>query len=258
MIAFITECFNIGKNLSVLWYPFILVKNQFSRDDFKTVYSKFNSPIFSLDCGRKCSPHNDWGIPFCCDISHAVPTAYSAEWEYLRSETNLWHLWESERSVETTSLQAETPDGQVLIACLGHHYCQREFRSITCRAFPFFPYITSAGEFIGLSYYWEYEERCWVISQLQQVTDQYRGQFITVYEYIFEHMPQELENFRFHSQMMRKIFKNKRRAIPLLHRNGKAYKITPNNERLRRKDITTFPKFGPYAIIDLLPFPEEV
>jgi hypothetical protein len=57
---------------------------------------------------------------------------------------------------------------------------------------------------------------------------------------------------------MLKFFKKKRRAIPLLHRNGLAYKITPHNERLRRVDIATFPKFGPYAIADLLPFPDEI
>lgn len=258
IIAFITECFNISKNVHDLWYPLNLVSKQFSWDNFKTIYSKFSAPIFGMDCGKKCAPHNDWGIPFCCDIDHAVPTAYTAEWEYLRSNTDLWHLLDSENSVEAASLQSELPDGLVLIACLGHQHCQREYRSITCRSFPFFPYITSDGEFIGLSYYWEYEELCWVISHLKQVTDQYRKQVITIYESIFKHMPQEIKNFRYHSQMMRKIFNKKHRAIPLLHRNGETYKISPHNERMRRFDVAAFPKFGPYAIIDLLSFPDDI
>jgi len=234
------------------------VSNQLSSNEFKTIYSEFSAPICALDCGQKCAPQNDWGIPFCCDIGHVVPTAYTAEWQYLRIHADLWNLWESEHPAEMARLQAETPDGQVLIACLGHQHCQRDFRSITCRAFPFFPYVTSAGILIGLSYYWVYEEYCWVISHLKQVTNQYRSQFFTIYEQIFENMPQELENFRYHSQAMRKIFQKMRRAIPLLHRNGLAYKITPHNERLRRVDIATFPKFGPYAIADLLPFPDEI
>ncbi len=240
-----------------VWYPFKLVSKQFAADDFKSIYANFSTSIIDLDCGKKCGPQNDRGIPFCCDIGHAVPTAYLTEWDYLRSNTMLWRLWESKQCPETVSLQADTPVNQVLIACLGHSHCQRNFRSITCRAFPFFPYITVGGEFIGMSYYWEYEERCWVISHLQQISSQYRNQFTSIYDKIFERIPQELENFHFYSQLMRKNFNNKRRAIPLLHRNGEAYKITPKSGRMRRVNKETFSKFGPYAIADLLPFPED-
>lgn len=255
--SFYNSVFHYRQDNGCFMVSSCLVINQFSADDFESIYAGFNAPIHALDCGQKCAPHNDWGIPFCCDISHAVPTAYTNEWQYLRAHTDLWHLWQSERPDETASLQAETPEDQVLIACLGHQQCQRNFRSITCRAFPFFPYITSAGALIGLSYYWEYEDRCWAISHLAQVTIQYQAQFITTYERFFEYMPRELENFHYHGQMMRKIFAKKQRAIPLLHRNGRAYKITPHNERLRRVDVAAFPKFGPYAIADLLRFPDE-
>ncbi|MEN8172442.1 MAG: hypothetical protein ABFS03_06125 [Chloroflexota bacterium] len=226
-------------------------------NEYSEIYQGFNAPIHVLDCGKKCAPHNDFGIPFCCDTNHAVPTAYKTEWAYLSKHTNLWHLWRSDSVEDQNCLEKQTPDHQVLIACLGHQDCQRDFRSITCRAFPFFPYVTSTGKFIGLSYYWEYEERCWAISHLEQVTDEYRAQFIITYEGIFERNQQELENFHFHAQMMRKIFSKKGRAIPLLHRNGRAYKITPHNERLRRADAASFSKFGPYAIADWLPFPDE-
>jgi len=234
------------------------VSSQFSADDYINIYEGFSAPIHSLDCGNKCAPYNDFGIPFCCDTSHAVPTAYKNEWQYLKANTDLWHLWKSESVDDQNNLEKKTPDNQVLIECLGSQHCQRDFRSITCRAFPFFPYLTSTGELIGLSYYWEYEERCWVISHLDQVTEEYRTQFIKTYDTIFAGNDQELENFRYHAQMMRKKFTEKRRAIPLLHRNGQAYKISPGNERLRRVDITSFSKFGPYAIADWLPFPDEV
>jgi hypothetical protein len=233
------------------------VNYQFSSDEYKSIYEGFSAPIHELDCGHKCAPHNDWGIPFCCDIGHAVPTAYTAEWQYLVANTELWHLWNSENTDDKDNLEDKTPDDQVLISCLGHQCCQRDFRSITCRAFPFFPYMTSKGELIGLSYYWIYEERCWVISHLEQVTDQYRAQFIMTYDSIVERNPKEFENFRYHAQVMRKIFAEKKRAIPLLHRNGRAYKISPHSERLRRVDIASFSKYGPYAIADKLPFPDE-
>ena len=225
--------------------------------NFAALYARFQAPISALNCGDKCAPYNENGVPFCCDTRHAVPTAYAAEWQYLRRSTNLWHLWQSDNPDETATLQNEAPTGQVLIACLGHDQCQRGFRSITCRAFPFFPYIDREGTFIGLSYYWEYEDRCWVISNLQVVSSVYKAEFIAVYDSIFEHVPGEYENFRYHSIMMRRIFGRRHRAIPLLHRNGSAYKITPRNGRKRKVPVDTLPKFGPYRLAASLPFPGE-
>jgi hypothetical protein len=226
--------------------------------DFPDFYSRFNAPITTLDCGDRCAPYNERGVPFCCDTRHAVPTAYQPEWEYLKENTDLWHLWVAEKPAETARLQAQTPPGQVLIECLGHRLCQRNFRSITCRSFPFFPYLNRTGQFIGLSYYWEYEDRCWVISNLQVVSTEYRLEFIAAYDGLFEKLPAERENFRYHSIMMRRIFGRGGRAIPLLHRNGKAYKVTPRNGRLRRVSLESLPKFGPYMLGAKLPFADEI
>ncbi len=230
----------------------------FQPGDFAALYARFRSPVAALDCGSRCSPYNENGVPFCCDTRHAVPTAYAAEWEYLQAHTDLWHPWEAPDSAETARLQAQTPAGQVLIACLGHTLCQRDFRSLTCRAFPFFPYLDREGEFLGLSYYWEYEDRCWVISHLEAITSAYRQEFISAYDLLFSRMPHERESFRHHSAVMRRVFGRRRRAVPLLHRNGEAYKITPSNGRLRRVPLESLPKFGPYRIAGELPFPEEM
>ena len=80
------------------------------------------------------------------------------------------------------------------------------FVSITCRAFPFFPYITRDDWFIGMTYYWQYEYGCWVISNLQVVTPEYREQFIAAFEELFERMPQERESYRQYSTTMRRVF----------------------------------------------------
>ena len=226
--------------------------------EFHEFYARFDAPIAVFDCGEKCAPYNEWGVPFCCDTRHAVPTAYLDEWEFLKTNTDLWHLFHAEDQAETERIQAQTPDTQVLIECQGHERCQREYRSLTCRAFPFFPYITREGEFIGLSYYWEYEDRCWVISNLQVVTGDYRTQFVAAYDHLFERMPEELEGFRHHSKVMWRVFGRQKRAVPLLHRNGWAYKITPRNGRKRRVPIEKLPAFGPYKLAKLMPFPDEI
>ncbi|HSQ17398.1 MAG TPA: hypothetical protein VLM83_06855, partial [Anaerolineales bacterium] len=66
------------------------------------------------------------------------------------------------------------------------------------------------------------------------------------------------EAFRYHSSMMRRVFSRRKRAIPLLHRNGGAYKITPANGRMRRISSSFFPKFGPYQVAARLTFRDEI
>ena len=50
-----------------------------------------------------------------------------------------------------------------MLACLGPAHCQRPFRAVSCRQFPFFPYISSSLRFIGLAHEWEFENTCWVM-----------------------------------------------------------------------------------------------
>jgi hypothetical protein len=233
-------------------------RDSLNRVDFATLYAQFRSPIAELDCGRKCAPYNENGVPFCCDTSHTIPSAYPEEWQYLQTSTDLWHAWQSEDDNETNRLQSMAPSGHTLIACLGHELCQRNFRSISCRAFPFYPYISEIGEFIGLTYYWEYEDRCWVISNLEVVRPEYRQEFIAAYDEIFVKLPDEWENFCYHSSYMRKTFANRRRAIPLLHRDGDNYSVSPISGNFRRLVRRKFPKFGVYQIAARLPFPDEL
>lgn len=225
--------------------------------DFTSLYARFEAPIAALDCGERCAPYNERGAPFCCDLGHAVPSAYQAEWEHLQAHSDQWRPYQGRSERETERILAQTPDGQLALACRGAALCVRSYRAITCRSFPFFPYITRQGDFIGLSYYWEYEDRCWVISNLKVVTPEYRRQFIDIYDELFARMPDEHETFRQFSTTMRRSFARRRRAIPLLHRNGNVYKVTPRNGRLRRVDPATLPAFGPYEIARALPFPDE-
>lgn len=226
--------------------------------DFAALYPRFDAPIAALDCGKRCAPHNENGVPFCCDTRHAVPTAYDAEWSYLQENTDLWHPWQGHSQSETRRLEKERPDGMVLLECKGHLLCQREYRAITCRAFPFFPYITRDDWFVGMSYYWQYEYGCWVISNLSVVTPQYLAQFIAAFDELFERMPGERESYRQYSTTMRRVFGRRKRAIPLLHRNGKVYKVTPRNGRMRRVDAARLPKFGPYHVAAQIPFADEI
>jgi len=223
-----------------------------SADEIRTLYDGFDSPIASLDCGTKCAPHNPSGKPFCCDICHAVPAAYKSEWSYLRNNTNLWHKWrgdecENTPPEEVAQLKSSTPKDMILLACLGPSQCQREFRALSCRQFPFFPYVTADYRFLGLAYEWEFESKCWVISNLSQVTQTYRDEFVRTYDHLFALFQEQFENYAYHSEKLRAEFLRQNRRFPLLHRNGENYLVSPASERLHRIDVQHLKKFEPYT-----------
>ena len=219
--------------------------------DIRRFYNGFDVPVVPLDCGEKCAPQNSSRKPFCCDICHAVPSAYHQEWAYLQTRTDLWHPWrgdECESDPEDPArLKGETPDSMILVACLGPDHCQRQYRTISCRQFPFFPYITDDYAFIGLTYNWELEDLCWVISNLGQVTDTYRKEFIQSYDELFSLWMDEMESYAIRSEQMRAHFMTQKRSIPILHRDGGFYLLRPISERLRRIDPDRLPKYGVYG-----------
>ncbi len=201
-----------------------------SAADIRQLYDGFNSAIATLDCGKKCAPHNPSGKPFCCDICHAVPAAYKSEWKYLKANTRLWHSWRGDECGTTSSderarLRGNTPKNMNLLACLGPSQCEREFRALSCRQFPFFPYVSSDYRFLGLAYEWEFESKCWVLSNLSQVTQKYRTEFIRTYDHLFAIFQNEFENYAYHSEKLRVEFTRRKRRFPLLHRNGGTYLV---------------------------------
>jgi hypothetical protein len=225
-------------------------------DQVRALYEGFNFPIAEFDCGNKCAPHNLSGKPFCCDICHAVPAAYESEWRYLKQKTDLWHLWRGDECGETTakdvtSLKADTPKNMVLLACLGPSQCQRDFRALSCRQFPFFPYVTADYRFLGLACEWQFESQCWVISNLASVTDKYRQEFIDTYDRLFALFQEEFDHYAYHSEILRNEFSKRRRRFPLLHRNGGFYLVSPVSERLRRVRLENLPRFEFYKDPDL-------
>ena len=220
--------------------------------DVRALYDRFDSPVCDLDCGLKCAPHNPDGSgkPVCCDICQAVPVAYRQEWEYVKSRTDLWHLWRGDECAadpcDPAELQADTPEHLLLLACNGPSQCQRQFRASSCRQFPFFPYVTDDYRLIGLAYEWDFEPTCWVISHLDRVTAVYRREFIRFYDDMFSLWPDEFESYAALSEDMREAFSKQRRRIPILHRNGGLYLLSPKTERLTRAEFSDLKRFGPY------------
>jgi hypothetical protein len=235
--------------------PIARTVSDLNGENIRALYDSFDSPIMALDCGKKCAPHNPSGKPFCCDICHAVPAAYASEWSYLQANTDLWHAWRGDECAdvadpakERAHLQADTPENMILLACLGPDRCQRPFRALSCRQFPFFPYVTADYRFIGLAYEWTFEQSCWVISNLKLVSQKYRAEFIHTFDDLFARFQDEFDNYAYHSEKMRRQFIAQKRRIPILHRNGNYYLLSPAHEHLQKVDESRLPRFGPYRI----------
>jgi hypothetical protein len=221
--------------------------------DLRALYDGFNTPIAKLDCGKKCAPHNPSGKPFCCDICHAVPAAYKSEWKHFQATTDLWHRYRDDECDASRDLEAghpvfdsDLPSDMIPLACLGPESCQRDYRALSCRAFPFFPYVTSDYRFLGLACEWEFESVCWVISNRSSVTDKYRTEFLSTFDQLLATFENVFENYAYHSERMRVHYASQRRRFPLLHRNGRAYLVSPVSERLHRIEFPFLPRFGFY------------
>jgi hypothetical protein len=204
--------------------------------DVNQIYSHFSAEMTDFDCGKFCASHNPSGMPFCCDICQAVPAVYVQEWEYLQRSTDLWHQWRGDECPEelsdTENLTSETPQHMLLLACQGPAHCQRQYRALSCRQFPFFPYISTDYRFIGLAYEWEFEQTCWVIRNLGVVTAAYRSEFIQTYDFIFNLWQDDLASYAIHSDHLREYYVAQKRRFPLWHRNGSLYHVSPVSERL--------------------------
>ena len=71
---------------------------------YQNLYCWFDSPITKLNCGDKCAPFNENNIPFCCDIRQTVPSVHLSEWEFLSSNTDLWHEWDDTTEIHSKQL----------------------------------------------------------------------------------------------------------------------------------------------------------
>ena len=234
-------------------YRILRTPADLNAEEIRGFYANFNVPVTDLDCGQMCAPHNPSGKPFCCDICHAVPAAYTSEWGTLKGVTELWHPYRGDECASepgpepaTPVTDSDMPPGMIPLACLGPDRCERENRLLSCRQFPFFPYVTSDYRFLGLAYDWEFESRCWVVSNLGQVTDAYREEFVRMYEHIFALFQDEFESYALRSEEMRAHFLTQRRRIPLLHRDGGYGLISPGSESLRKVGANDLPRFEPY------------
>lgn len=213
--------------------------------DFEYVYQNFNSPVSDgLDCGQFCAPLNE-GQPVCCTTQHAIPIVDRMEYKALRKRTNMWKKLKPFDAVSKKLIEEHEPEC-CAIECKGAQYCERDNRSIACRAFPFFPYLNKKREILGASIYWSFKDRCWVMSNLKYVDKAYLDELFSAYRYLFERDEHEEEAFFDQSVQMRRLYSRKGWPIPLLGLDGKPYHILPKSEKPTPVKHTDMEKYFPF------------
>ncbi len=215
--------------------------------DYAAIHKDFTAPISTrIDCGRKCAPLNG-GMPVCCSTEHAIPTIARTEAQHLKA---FKHVWQPFKPFDATSRQIveELHDSCVALECKIAPYCQRDARTLACRSFPFFPYFTKDETLAGIAYYWTFEDRCWVLSNLWCVEATFIRELIDAYEFLFSRDDDERQAFIDQSASARRVFSRWNRPLPVLGRDGAVLKVLPKaNGRIVPAKIEDFPAHGPYA-----------
>jgi hypothetical protein len=202
---------------------------------YRRIYARFQKPASRYDCGRKCAPLNG-GVPVCCSTDHALPLVDKHEWQFLRARSDLWRLY-LKRDAETRRERKDMHRDCRLIECKGAAHCERENRSLSCRAFPFFPYITADDEFAGLAPFWTFEDRCWLMNNLQVVDRGFVREFVAAHELLFAADQEERAANRDHSAAMRRVFARWNRLMPLIGRAGEYLAVEPRTHRIRPAEM---------------------
>jgi hypothetical protein len=214
-------------------------------EDFAHLYDRFRASLSRYDCGRHCSALNK-GEPVCCTTRHAVPVLEKTEFLLLKSRTDLWRRYRPD-DAEGRRIVADLGKTCCAVECKGARHCERDNRSIACRAFPFYPYVTRDGEFVGLAFYWVYRDRCWVISNLDVVERDFVEEFVAAYEYIFTRDAEEFDTLKGYSATHRRVFSRLGLAIPLIGRNGGFLKVLPHGGAILPMERTELTRYGPYV-----------
>ncbi len=187
--------------------------------DFEALYSGFASPPARFDCGKKCAPFNE-GVPFCCDSGWVVPVAHREEWKFLESRTRLWHEFRPRMPSELAMVEEVDEEQSVFIECRGAAHCERENRSVSCRAFPYEPYFDGEENFLGLVYNRVLEGKCYLVDRHRAATKKFVREFLRFFDRLFELLPGERELYVAQSRRYRRRMSRRKSPLVVLTPDG--------------------------------------
>jgi hypothetical protein len=183
-----------------------------SEKDFFQLYKILDTPITDTDCGAICSKANK-GVPICCETSVVIPVLYRPELDYVSRHCDLWKEFTPDPKIDK-HLMDDCGYDDVMAVCKGHKKCNRDYRSFVCRTFPFYPFIDEAGNFLGMTYNYDFEGKCAIVGKHEMISKLYIRQFLDAWNYIFQRDEGEFEA---HYDLCRDIEKKRKREGKHLH-----------------------------------------
>jgi hypothetical protein len=91
-----------------------------------------------------------------------------------------------------------------------------------------------------------FEDRCWMMSNLEIVDQPFVDQFVATYEALFVKDPSEFKTYVDFSASARRVYSRWKREIPLLGRDGALLIVEPSSGEIRPGRKPDFPKAAPF------------
>ncbi|MBN1115372.1 MAG: hypothetical protein JXA66_08530 [Oligoflexia bacterium] len=176
-----------------------------NEDDFRYLYNILDANITDFDCGAICALEND-GVPVCCEVNVVIPILYKNEYKYVNRHCKLWKRFKPENAHDKRLIKDCGYD-DIMAICRGHKDCNRNYRSMVCRTFPFYPFIEKNGNFLGLTYNYDFENKCILVGHPGMVNPVYIKQSLKAWNYVFDKDEAEYDA---HYDLSR-VIENKRR-----------------------------------------------
>ncbi|OGJ86583.1 MAG: hypothetical protein A2487_11715 [Candidatus Raymondbacteria bacterium RifOxyC12_full_50_8] len=165
--------------------------------NWERLYGMFTAPVIEGDCSVLCA-HENRGVPPCCSIRRHVPMLFKEEFAWLMKKTRMWSpkraLFSNHHAI-------------MFCACKGVRECDRHYRSLSCRFFPFEPYMDDRGRFLGATWMYSVEKTCPLVgSAPEKVNQAFIDQFVRVWTKLFLVYHEEYEFYRAESRKLREAF----------------------------------------------------
>jgi hypothetical protein len=180
--------------------------------DWASLYKSFPASVAKHNCISLCKPTD--GIPVCCKNNRHVPLLLKDELRWHEKiKSGMWR----ERPIRTKldKKQAEeTLDYLKYCLCPGVKLCKRSYRSLSCRFFPFEPYFSEEGDFVGITYMYRAGKDCPLVDNDSiKIRKAYVRQAIKAWELIFDAYPEDAQLYYDESRKLQRKFKKMRRTI---------------------------------------------
>ncbi|MFO1052292.1 MAG: hypothetical protein U1F36_08775 [Planctomycetota bacterium] len=173
------------------------------------------APVTDFDCGTLCAPSHG-GIPVCCHGETIQPVLYRAEFALLRRRSTMW----SRHRGQGVNDAAELRPCEMFADCKGHTRCEREHRALSCRTFPFEPYLDHDDRLAGLVFVYDLMQLCPLIGSGHRIRDDFIEQCGRMFARLFEFDPDERELWAMQSRALRRSFGRAGAKIAVYRKDG--------------------------------------